>query len=157
MTSAREAAATPGSINNLNSVNPSAVAGAYGASATPGMEVSSSGASTPARRLPGTHRNPTVRSTVGGTYSEITGGKFANGAASAAFSSAVVQSNYEITDWQRELVKTRRIREFWESRLAVGDPIAWIGLASLNPKRGPLRDFIIGSFINNRANGFRRW
>ena len=79
-------------INNLNSVNPSAVAGAYGASATPGMEVSSSGASTPARRLPGTLRNPTVRSSVGGTYSEITGGKYANGAASAAFASVVSET-----------------------------------------------------------------
>jgi len=80
---------------------------------------------------------------LGGAVSEITGGKFANGAVTGAFSRAfndeiqydddklsalTADERYQITDEQRQLAMDGERRAFWESRLASGDPIAPLAL-----------------------------
>jgi len=86
----------------------------------------------------------TAAAVVGGGVSEATGGKFGNGARSAGFGylfnelisseifdKAVAKSadqRFQITDEQRQLALNGERREFWESRLASGDPIAPLAL-----------------------------
>jgi len=78
---------------------------------------------------------------LGGAVSEITGGKFANGAVTGAFSRAfndelasektsvqTADERFQITDEQRQLAMDGERLAFWESRLASGDPIAQLAL-----------------------------
>jgi RHS repeat-associated protein len=100
---------------------------------------------------------------VGGTVSEITGGKFANGAVTGAFSRALNEeqfsrqkSNYSITEEQRRLAAEGKVREFWESRQAMGDPVADIALKSLDPSVD-IGDYLFGgTSVNNRLQAFAR-
>jgi len=108
----------------------------------------------------------TAAAVLGGTVSEISGGKFANGAVTGAFSrafndeghggSASEDSDFEITEEQRQLNIEGKVREFWESRLQNGDPIAKIALASLDPAGGVFDYLFGGTRINLRLQAFSR-
>ena len=63
-------------------------------------------------------------------------------------------NGYGVTDEQRQLVADGKIQEFWESRLAAGDPVARAGLASLNPEGGVVDYLFGGTSINNRLQAF---
>ena len=69
---------------------------------------------------------------------------------------------FRITDVQRELAGTGQVQAFWESRLAVGDPVARAGLRSLGIPVGfvdsvPGFDYLFGgTSINNRLQAFSR-
>ena len=63
-------------------------------------------------------------------------------------------NGYGVTDEQRQLVADGKIQEFWESRLAAGDPVARAGLASLNPEGGLVDYLFGGTSINNRLQAF---
>ena len=102
---------------------------------------------------------------VGGTTSVITGGGtqgFVNGAMTGAMQQLFndfmhqgdAQKDYSITDAERQLVADGKIQEFWESRLAAGDPVARAGLGSLNPESGIVDYLFGGTSINNRLQAF---
>ena len=77
-----------------------------------------------------------VAAVVGGTASEISGGKFANGAMTAAMaqlfnqeaSARRAQTAQRLTLKQQDLARAGKTREFWVSRLVSGDPIAPLAL-----------------------------
>ncbi len=83
---------------------------------------------------------------------DLHGGTLDGGAAKGI--STEQKGNYAITDAERQLVADGKIQEFWESRLAVGDPVARAGLASLNPSGGALDYLFGGTSINNRLQAF---
>ena len=66
------------------------------------------------------------------------------------------QQGFGITDVQRELAAAGNVQGFWESRSAVGDPVARSGLASLNPPGGFIDYLFGGTSINNRLQAFAR-
>ena len=95
-----------------------------------------------------------ARAVSAGTVSEVTGGKFANGAMTAAFAyifnelaqhGAVVDRR--LTMEQRQYMEEGKVREFWESRLKSGDPIAQLALDVLDGKNS-------GRIALNRLNRF---
>lgn len=90
------------------------------------------------------------------------GGKFVNGAASGAFVDIFNRRGHPgkqrlgITAEQRQLAEDGRVREFWESRQAGGDPIADIALKSLDPS-ADVGDYLFGgTSVNNRLQAFAR-
>ncbi|MBL4868076.1 MAG: RHS repeat-associated core domain-containing protein [Pseudomonadales bacterium] len=100
---------------------------------------------------------------VSGAMSEQMGGSFKNGALTGGFARlfnhqskkrAQKGNGYGVTDEQRQLVAGGKIQEFWESRLAAGDPVARAGLASLNPEGGVVDYLFGGTSINNRLQAF---
>lgn len=104
---------------------------------------------------------------VGGTVSELAGGSFANGAYSATFvflfnhlahaeEQGGGRNGYRITDEERQLLADGKVKEFWESRLAVGDPVASVALKSINPPGGILDGLFGGASINSRLQAFAR-
>ncbi|WP_290982862.1 RHS repeat-associated core domain-containing protein [Ferrovibrio sp.] len=100
---------------------------------------------------------------VGGAASVAAGGKFANGAATSAFiymfnhaAHAAESQGYGITPEQRTLANDGKVREFWSSRRAIGDPIADIALKSLDPPGGLIDTLFGGASINDRLNAFSR-
>ena len=104
-----------------------------------------------------------IASVAGGAAARLGGGKFANGAVSAAFvhlfnseAHAGQQNNYRITEAERQMVADGNIRGFWESRLAVGDPVARAGLGSLDAPGGPIDYLFGGVSINNRLVAYDR-
>ena len=103
----------------------------------------------------------TVAAISGGTASVIGGGKFENGAKTAAVAHLLnfetgrtQQNNYAITEAERQLVADGKIQKFWESRLAADDPVAKAALASLNPPGGVVDYLFGGTSINNRLQAF---
>lgn len=64
------------------------------------------------------------------------------------------EGNFSITDAERQFVADGKIQEFWESRLAAGDPVARAGLSSLNPPGGVIDYLFGGTSINNRLQAF---
>lgn len=105
---------------------------------------------------------------IGGTVAKIGGGKFANGAATGAMvhmfncvahgcqGKSEDSRDLSITDEQRQLAKEGKVREFWESRKAMGDPVSDIGLSSLDPP-GTVGDYLFGGeSVNNRLKAFDR-
>ena len=118
---------------------------------------------------------------VGGTASVLGGGKFANGAVSGAFSYATAKAfepaktrkcqvagpavcsfddsgpkDMRITENQRNMAAQGNVEGYYRSRMAQGDPVAQIGLASLDPPGG-LLDFLFGgASVNNRLEAFSR-
>ena len=97
----------------------------------------------PIGRIGGRFQRTAAAAAVGGTLSAATGGKFANGAITGAFSRAFNDELHEraveameakLTDEQRDFVEKGQTREFWESRLKSGDPIAQLALDILDNK-----------------------
>ena len=92
---------------------------------------------------------------VGGTLSAATGGKFANGAMTGAFSRAFNDELHErameakLTPEQRRYRDEGETRKFWESRLESGDPIAQLALDILDNKG-------LGMRANERLQDFAR-
>jgi hypothetical protein len=90
-------------------------------------------------------------------------GKFANGAVTGAFSrlfndlsATSNQNSLGITDEQRQMAASGDIQGFWESRQAMGDPVAGIALDSLRPSGGLIDYLFGGTSINNRLQAFAR-
>ncbi|HEX7046956.1 MAG TPA: RHS repeat-associated core domain-containing protein, partial [Gammaproteobacteria bacterium] len=79
--------------------------------------------------------------------------------ASSAANNGSNSTNYQgigITEEQRQLAADGKVREFWESRKAMGDPVADIALASLDPQ-GTVGDYLFGGeSVNNRLQAFAR-
>ena len=114
----------------------------------------------PIGQLEGRFRRTAAAAALGGTLSAATGGKFANGAATGAFSRAFNDELHErsikalareakLTPMQRELAQSGRVREFWESRLESGDPIAQLALDILDNKGA-------GRLANERLRDFAK-
>lgn len=61
-----------------------------------------------------------------------------------------------ITNEQQQFAAEGRTREFWKSRLAMGDPVAGIALESLDPSGGPIDSLFGGASVNNRLQAFAR-
>ncbi|MGD8177448.1 hypothetical protein, partial [Marinimicrobium sp. ARAG 43.8] len=64
------------------------------------------------------------------------------------------ERGFAITDAERKLLADGKIQEFWESRLAAGDPVAKAGLDSLDPDGGIVDYLFGGTSINNRLQAF---
>jgi hypothetical protein len=102
---------------------------------------------------------------AGGVAAELTGGKFANGALTAAF--ANLYNKYRgdgllnkskaipITAEQRALADSGNVEAFWRSRLADGDPIASIALGSIGAGDN-WYDNLLGAIVNNRLQAFAK-
>ena len=102
------------------------------------------------------HQRVLAAAVLGGTVSAATGGKFANGAVTGAFSRAFNDELHDqlndvphakLTPEQIKLENEGKVKEFWESRLDSGDPIAELALDVLND-RG------FGAFANERLLNF---
>lgn len=103
--------------------------------------------------------NAVSRAVVGGVAAVLGGGKFENGAVTAAFAylfnDLIHEEKLKITDEQRQLLKEGKTLDFWQSRDAVGDPIAKLGLAFANvgdPRALALAGAALG---NLQANAMR--
>ena len=114
----------------------------------------------PIGQLEGRFRRTAAAAALGGTLSAATGGKFANGAVTGAFSRAFNDELHErsvkalsreakVTPKQLELAQSGKVREFWESRLESGDPIAQLALDILDNKGA-------GRLANERLRDFAK-
>jgi hypothetical protein len=74
--------------------------------------------------------------------------------ANAAERGASQTPNLRITDAERLFAKQGNVEAYYRARLAQGDPVAAIGLASLHPSGGPLDYLFGGTSVNNRLEAF---
>ena len=130
------------------------VSGFFAAGVTKGFTETGGMASIPGEGFAGVMTRTAIAATIGGTVSEMTGGKFANGARTAAMQHLF---NYEteraraaqkgqslgdymqekfgklaITDEERGFAEAGDRKAFWASRMERGDPIAKVALGIVN-------------------------
>jgi RHS repeat-associated protein len=133
------------------------VSGFFAAGVTKGFTETGGMASIPGEGFAGVMTRTAIAATIGGTVSEMTGGKFANGARTAAMQhlfnyeterARAAQKGAPITDAELELAKEGKFLEFWRSRHLAGDPVARTALTGWGDP-----DFVGASLFEKLAAG----